>query len=197
MIKGRRIVSRLAPFRRRGRGIDVAAHAIVGSIALYGEGKTLLFIGFGGELIGIPELRATLLRVWRLRPSPARVRQRVKRADVDRRSPRKRVADLAAALGLDGFHAELMPHDKAAIVELAGRRGQFRIAFVGDGSTTPRRLREPMSHRHASRRRHRAVSPPTSPCSRTIWSALPTPRRSPTRRCVADLAELSHHRLAQ
>jgi P-type E1-E2 ATPase len=39
---------------------------------------------------------------------------------------------MAEALGFDDFHAELMPEDKAAIIDRLNATGA-RIAFVGDG----------------------------------------------------------------
>ena len=99
--------------------------------SLYREGKTLLYIGFGGELIGLLALRdgvreATARTISRLRASGA------KRVLMLTGDHHERAADLAESLGLDGFHAELMPHDKAAIVERLAAQGA-RIAFVGDG----------------------------------------------------------------
>jgi len=43
-----------------------------------------------------------------------------------------RAEEMAAALGLDGFHAELLPEDKVRIVDELSAKGA-RIAFVGDG----------------------------------------------------------------
>ena len=44
----------------------------------------------------------------------------------------ERAADLACRLGLDGYYAELLPQDKASLVQSMRQAGQ-RIAFVGDG----------------------------------------------------------------
>ncbi len=130
VIEGRRIVVGSRHFVAEDEGIDVAAHAEVID-RLYGEGKTLLFIGFGGELIGILALRDALREA--AAATIARLRANgVKRVLMLTGDHRERAADLAAALGLDGFHAELMPHDKAAIVERLAAEGA-RIAFVGDG----------------------------------------------------------------
>lgn len=50
----------------------------------------------------------------------------------DRQEAAQAVAD---ELGLDGFHAELLPGDKVGLVEqlLSGQKGKEKLAFVGDG----------------------------------------------------------------
>ncbi len=130
VVDGKRIVVGSRHFVAEDEGIDITPHADVIE-RLYREGKTLLFIGFGGELIGILALRdgvreTAAATIARLRASG------VKRVLMLTGDHRERAADLAAHLGLDGFHAELMPHDKAAIVERLAAEGA-RIAFVGDG----------------------------------------------------------------
>ena len=130
VIDGKRIVVGSRHFVVEDEGIDVTRHAEVID-RLYREGKTLLFIGFGGELIGILALRdgiraTAAATIARLRASG------VKRVLMLTGDHRERAADLAESLGLDGFHAELLPHDKAKIVERLAAEGA-RIAFVGDG----------------------------------------------------------------
>lgn len=88
-------------------------------------------MGFGGRLLGIIGLEDTL------RPSAAasiaRLRElggkRILMLTGDRED---RAQEIAAELGLDGYHADLLPEDKARIIEELGRSGA-RIAFVGDG----------------------------------------------------------------
>ncbi len=98
---------------------------------LFRDGKTLLYIGFGGHLLGVIALKdqlredsaATLAHLRSLG---------VKRIVMLTGDHRDRAAELAAQLGLDDFHAELMPEDKAALV--AGMKAAgARLAFVGDG----------------------------------------------------------------
>ncbi|WP_029007246.1 heavy metal translocating P-type ATPase [Azospirillum halopraeferens] len=130
VIDGRRIVVGSRHFVEEDEGIDCTAHnEVVGR--LYAEGKTLLFIGFGGRLAGILALRDSV------REASAATIARLRRAGVRRillltGDHRERAAELADALGLDGVHAELMPRDKARIIEDLSREGA-RIAFVGDG----------------------------------------------------------------
>ncbi|RWR27343.1 heavy metal translocating P-type ATPase [Sinirhodobacter populi] len=129
-IDGKRIVVGSRHFVEDDEGIDCSAHR--GMIDhLFDEGKTVLFVGFGGRLLGIIGLEDTL------RPSAAasiaRLRElggkRILMLTGDRED---RAQEIAAALGLDGYHADLLPEDKARIIEELGRSGA-RIAFVGDG----------------------------------------------------------------
>lgn len=43
------------------------------------------------------------------------------------------VADVALRLGIDEYHGDMLPQDKAAYVEGIARNGSDKIAFVGDG----------------------------------------------------------------
>ncbi len=98
---------------------------------LFRAGKTLLFIGFGGRLLGVIALkdrvRATsAATVARLRALGAR---RIVMLTGDHR---ERAAEIARDLGLDEFHGELLPDRKAALVARMKDAGA-KIAFVGDG----------------------------------------------------------------
>jgi heavy metal translocating P-type ATPase len=130
VIDGKRAVVGSRHFLEEDEGIPMAAHREQ-LAQLYRQGKTLLCIGYGGSLIGVLALKD------RPRENGAETLQRLRalgakrilmltgdHADVAR--------ELASALGLDEFHAELQPHDKARIIE-ALARGGARIAFVGDG----------------------------------------------------------------
>ena len=130
VIDGRRIVVGSRHFVEEDEGIAVAAHEPL-SDRLRREGKTLLYIGYGGRLIGLlalkDEVRAeSAATIARLRALGAR---RILLLTGDHHD---RGRELAEQLGLDGFHAELLPTDKAHIVEGLARAGH-RIAFVGDG----------------------------------------------------------------
>ncbi|MCR6629143.1 MAG: heavy metal translocating P-type ATPase [Magnetospirillum sp.] len=130
VIDGKRVVVGSRHFIVEDEGIDISAHQAVVD-RLYSEGKTLLFIGFGGRLLGLIALKdsireASARTIRRLRALGAR---RILLLTGDHRD---RAAELAAELGLDGFHAELMPQDKAQIIEALNRDGA-RIAFIGDG----------------------------------------------------------------
>jgi heavy metal translocating P-type ATPase len=130
-IEGRRIVVGSRHFVEEDEGIPVDAKARRTIARLYRQGKTLLHIGFGGQLVGVialkDELReaapATLARLRRLG---------IKRILMLTGDHHERAAELADALGLDGYYAQLLPHEKADIVARLAAEGA-RIAFVGDG----------------------------------------------------------------
>lgn len=130
VIGGQRIVVGSRHFIEEDEGIDISAHRPVIN-DLYHQGKTLLFIGFGGRLLGVLALKdstraSSSVTIARLRASGVR---RILLLTGDHRD---RAAELAAELGLDEVHAELMPQDKAGIIAGLNRQGA-RIAFVGDG----------------------------------------------------------------
>ncbi len=98
---------------------------------LFRAGKTLLFIGFGGRLLGVIALKD------RMRDASAATVARLRKLGVRRvvmltGDHRDRAAELARELELDGFHAELLPDQKAALVAQMKQDGA-KIAFVGDG----------------------------------------------------------------
>lgn len=130
VIDGQRIVVGSRHFVEEDEGIRVAAHdALIDGLRR--EGKTLLYIGFGGRLIGILALKDEV------RPDSAATVRRLRELGARHLllltgDHRERGQELAEQLGLDGFHAELLPQDKARIVEELARAGH-RIAFVGDG----------------------------------------------------------------
>ncbi|MBL8540249.1 MAG: HAD-IC family P-type ATPase, partial [Betaproteobacteria bacterium] len=130
VVDGRRIVVGSRHFVEDDERIPTAAHT--GTIErLHHEGKTLLYIGYGGELLGVLALRDTLrpnskATIARLRELGAR---RVLMLTGDHP---ERAAAMAQELGLDAFHAGLLPHEKAEILADLANQGA-RIAFVGDG----------------------------------------------------------------
>lgn len=130
MIDGKRIVVGSRHFVEDDEGIPTVDQSEVIE-GLLSDGKTLLYIGFGGELLGVLALRDTLrsnsvATVARLRSLG------VKRILMLTGDHPERARSMAAALGLDEFHAGLMPQDKARILQQLAADGA-RIAFVGDG----------------------------------------------------------------
>lgn len=130
VIDGKRIVVGSRHFVEDDEGISVAAHAEVIE-RLRGEGKTLLYIGFGGELIGVLGLTEQVRdnaaqTVARLRELGAR---RILMLTGDQP---ERARALAEELGLDEFRAGLLPEQKAEVLQQLAAEGA-RIAFVGDG----------------------------------------------------------------
>ncbi|MDR2112011.1 MAG: heavy metal translocating P-type ATPase, partial [Candidatus Accumulibacter sp.] len=129
-IDGKRIVIGSRHFIEEDEGIDVSVHEQTVK-RLYRQGKTLLYISYGQTLIGLLGLKDSLREnsaevIGRLRALGAR---RILMLTGDHR---ERAEELAETLGLDGFHAELLPQDKAAIIEKMKADGA-RIAFIGDG----------------------------------------------------------------
>lgn len=130
VIDGKRIVVGSRHFVEEDEGIAVSARDDVIE-RLQREGKTLLYIGFGGELLGVLALKDTV------RPNSAATIARLRKLGAKKilmltGDHRDRARDLARQLGLDEFHAELLPEQKAAVLqELIGNGA--RIAFVGDG----------------------------------------------------------------
>ncbi|CAA7622439.1 heavy metal translocating P-type ATPase [Magnetospirillum sp. SS-4] len=130
VVDGKRIVVGSRHFIQEDEGIAIDSHLDVID-RLYQDGKTLLFIGFGGRLLGLLALKDTI------RESSARTVARLRRLGARHillltGDHRDRAAELSGQLGLDGFRAELLPQDKARIIEELSARGA-RIAFVGDG----------------------------------------------------------------
>lgn len=129
-IDGQRILVGSRHFIEDDEGISTQAHTEIIN-RLQEEGKTLLYIGFGGELIGVLALRDTP------RPNSAATVARLRSLGVKRvlmltGDHPERARLLAEELGLDDFRAGLLPHEKAsALQELAAAGAQ--IAFVGDG----------------------------------------------------------------
>ena len=129
-VDGERVVIGSRHFVEEDEGISVADHEKT-IRRLYREGKTLLYIGYGGRLIGLLALKD------RLRDNSAETIKRLRSLGVKRilmltGDHHKRAEELAKELNIDEFHAELLPEDKAGIIEKMTASGA-RIAFVGDG----------------------------------------------------------------
>ncbi|MGQ0708304.1 MAG: heavy metal translocating P-type ATPase [Rhodoferax sp.] len=131
VVEGRRIVVGSRHFVEEDEGVPISAAQRRRLDALFRAGKTLLYIGYGGRLIGVIALKDTLRT--ESRATIARLRALgVRRILMLTGDHRTRAAELAQELGLDGFHAELLPEQKAALVAQLKAQGA-RIAFVGDG----------------------------------------------------------------
>jgi heavy metal translocating P-type ATPase len=131
VIDGQRIVVGSRHFVEEDECVPIDAAQRKRIERLFRAGKTLLYIGFGGRLLGVIALKdtvreASVATVARLRSLGAK---RILMLTGDHRA---RAAELAEQLGLDGFHAELLPEQKAGLVARMKAEGA-RIAFVGDG----------------------------------------------------------------
>jgi len=128
---GQRIVVGSRHFVEDDEGIPITPAQRRRISALFAQGKTLLYIGYGGRLIGVLALRDTL------RPNAAATLARLRTLGIKRLimlsgDHRQRAQELAQQLGLDACYAELLPHEKAQWVARIKADGA-RIAFVGDG----------------------------------------------------------------
>lgn len=130
VIDGKRIVVGSRHFVLEDEGISIADHGATLD-ALYQQGKTVLYIGFGNHLLGVIALKDEI------RPESAATMARLRRLGVKKLvmltgDHSKRASEIAEELGLDEFHAELLPEQKAELVAQMRDRGE-KIAFVGDG----------------------------------------------------------------
>ena len=95
------------------------------------EGKTLLYIGYDGKLLG------TITLADEVRSNAKEAISRLKKLGVkniimltgDTKQKAKMIAD---ELGIDEIRAELLPQDKAKIVKELRIQGK-KVAFIGDG----------------------------------------------------------------
>ncbi|MDY0240602.1 MAG: heavy metal translocating P-type ATPase [Rhodospirillaceae bacterium] len=130
VIDGKRIVVGSRHFVEDDEGIDI--HPYDATVdGLYRDGKTLLFIGLDGVLLGLLALKDSL------RDNSARTVRRLRALGVKQillltGDHEDRARELAQMLGLDGYHAGLLPEDKARIIDTLNAQGAH-IAFVGDG----------------------------------------------------------------
>jgi len=130
VINGQRIVVGSRHFVAEDEGIPVDAHRTVLN-KLFRQGKTLLYIGFGGRLLGVIALKD------QVRAASAATLQRLRSLGVRNivmltGDHRQRAAELARQIGIDEYHAELLPAQKAELIAKMKSAGA-RIAFVGDG----------------------------------------------------------------
>jgi len=130
VIQGKRVVVGSRHFLEEHESIDMGAHE-EDIERLQAEGKTPLYIGLGGKLLGIIALKDSL------RTNTAQTLKRLRTLGVKRilmltGDHEVRAAELARELGLDAYHAQLMPEDKARILHELTESGA-KIAFVGDG----------------------------------------------------------------
>ncbi|MBW7903878.1 MAG: heavy metal translocating P-type ATPase [Rhodocyclaceae bacterium] len=131
VVDGKRIVVGSRHFVEDDEGIAIDRRQKARIDRLYRQGKTLLYIGFGGRLLGVIALRD------KLRDNAAATLARLRRLGAKRivmltGDHRDRAERLAAELGIDECHAELLPDHKADIVRRM-KEGGARVAFVGDG----------------------------------------------------------------
>jgi cation-transporting P-type ATPase C len=129
-VDGKRVVIGSRHFIEEDEGIDVSAHSAQIN-ALYQQGRTLLYVGVGKRLIGLIGLQDNI------RANSAATIQQLRQLGVRRimmltGDHQDRARELAQQLDIDEFHAELLPEDKARIIDNLRAQGA-KIAFIGDG----------------------------------------------------------------
>lgn len=130
VIDGKRIVIGSRHFVEDDEGISIEAHRDWLD-SLTRDGKTLLYIGFGGKFLGAIAMKD------KVRDNTAETLDRLRKAGVKRiimltGDHEVRAAELADSLQLDDWHAQLLPEGKAALLKQLKDEGA-KIAFVGDG----------------------------------------------------------------
>ncbi len=110
------------------RGIDVTS--VVGLEDEVDAGVTRIYVGRGDDLVGWIELGP------RIRPEAVSVVEALHARGLevvilsgDREGPTRR---LAAEVGADAYHAEVLPDEKARVIEAMQQAGR-RVCFIGDG----------------------------------------------------------------
>lgn len=130
VIKGQRIVVGSRHFIEDDEGIVLGGHRQELD-ELLTDGKTLLYIGFGGSLLGVIALTDTLRE--NARATLERLRDLgAKKLVMLTGDQEERARAMAETLGLDEYHAGLLPDQKAEMLERLAANGA-KLAFVGDG----------------------------------------------------------------
>ncbi|RLF01652.1 MAG: heavy metal translocating P-type ATPase [Thermoprotei archaeon] len=117
----------VSPAALTEEGLQVGSEEIS---RVMGEGKTVVFVVVGGKLIG------ALALADRIRPESVEAVEKLKSMGVRvymLTGDNSKVAKwVAGELGLDGYFAEVLPHEKAERIAELQKHG-FTVAIVGDG----------------------------------------------------------------
>ena len=117
----------VSPAALTEKGLQVGSEEIS---RVMGEGKTVVFVVVGGKLIG------ALALADRIRPESVEAVEKLKSMGVRvymLTGDNSKVAKwVAGELGLDGYFAEVLPHEKAERIAELQKHG-FTVAIVGDG----------------------------------------------------------------
>lgn len=111
-------------------GITLPAESQVYQAASQTQGTALVYVAFGAELAGAIEMRSTL------RPEVKSIVAELQERDITiyiiSGDHEPATQTLAAELGIDHYFANVLPQDKAALVEQLQQEGRT-VCFVGDG----------------------------------------------------------------
>ncbi len=129
-VEGRKCVLGSRHFIEDDEGIDVsAAKDVVERLA--SEGKSILYFAVGDKLAGVLGIEDPL------RPEAAHAVEELRRRGIKTivmltGDDERTAAAVANRLKLDGFKAQVLPHEKAEIVETFAKSGA-KVLMVGDG----------------------------------------------------------------
>ena len=129
-VEGKKVHIGSRHYLEEDEGIDFNGHHRV--IASYeAEGKTLLFIGYDGVLLGM------IVMVDEVRPNARETIARLHASGIGEiimltGDTRAKALEVAEELGIDSVHAELLPTQKGDIVKALIAQGR-KLMFVGDG----------------------------------------------------------------
>lgn len=129
-VEGKQVVIGSRHFLEDDEKIDFSKHKAKIENSLK-NGKTLLYIGFDGKLLGTIGLSDNLRS--NAKESIKRLRELgAKNIVMLTGDTRIKAEQIANELGIDEVHSELLPQDKAQIVKQMVSDGR-KVAFVGDG----------------------------------------------------------------
>ncbi|WP_394952346.1 heavy metal translocating P-type ATPase [uncultured Helicobacter sp.] len=129
-INGKEVLIGNRHFLEDDEGVDMSAHDAEITRFL-DSGHTPLFIGYDKKLLAVIMLKDTL------RPNAKEALTRLRKYGVQEvimltGDGYKQAKEIADSLGIDRFYAELLPTQKAEILETIMGEGK-KVAFVGDG----------------------------------------------------------------
>ena len=111
-------------------GLDIPPEVSAVQAFCHSQGHSTIFIAIDGNVVGAIELRPTI------RPEAQAIIQQLRQRNIklyiisgDHEAPTQRLAN---ALGIDQYYAEVLPADKAALIEELQQAGRS-VCFVGDG----------------------------------------------------------------
>lgn len=129
-IEGKSVVIGSRHFLEDDEGIDFSSHQkeLKGYLS---QGHMPLYIGYDRELLGVVMLKDEI------RPNAQETLERLKKAGVQEvvmltGDGEEKAKEVAESIGVDRYFANLLPTQKAEILERLMKEGK-KVAFVGDG----------------------------------------------------------------
>jgi len=113
----------------RDEGIDVTSYQVE-SEKLQDEAKTVVFVGYKGQVIGMLALRDTLKKY--AKEAIAELQRMKKEVLMITGDNEKTANAMAKELGMNTYYAKVLPQDKEKLIEKLQKEGKI-VAMVGDG----------------------------------------------------------------